>query len=259
MSLPKYICLREAIVFPENKHQFREQHSVYMEAEINVENIIRLPAEIDNLAPLPPLEDFQVIRPPGAQSDDEFEAFLQTKRCPICLRVPRNLAAICAPGCGHEGCMACLSGISTCPVGRCVHYADAQLLAFNSWPQRAKASYDQELLVKCLKCDMFKSGTVSRLLEHEAKDCPKRIVCCPGTLCGFLGTPEEIVQHYRAFLADDEDDADDIKVEVELPDDDVNVSMQHIARWDSQRAAADRLQRTRESAPRRRRSVFFIV
>ena len=153
--------------------------------------------------------------------------------------------------------MACLSGISTCPVGRCVKYADAQLLAFNSWPQRAKASYDQELLVKCLKCDMFKSGTVSRLLEHEAKDCPKRIVCCPGTLCGFLGTPEEIVQHYRAFLGDDEDDA--VKVEVELPDDDVNVSMQHIARWDSQRAAADRLQRTRESAPRRRRSVFFIV
>ena len=130
-----------------------------------------------------PLDDSQVLRPPNAQSDTEFAAFLETKRCPVCFLIPRFQAAISVPECGHEGCMSCLCKLQTCPVGRCVKYGFDKLLPFECWPQRAKASFNEDLLVKCLNCDMFKSGTVSHLLEHELKECSKRVVYCPEIFC----------------------------------------------------------------------------
>lgn len=189
-------------------------------------DITSLPAMVRNTSSI---DDSQVLRPPNAQSDEAFEAFMHTKRCPICMRVPRYPGAISSPECGHEGCMQCLSMVSSCPVGKCVTYDSRKLLPFKFWPHRAKVSFNQDLLVKCDSCDAFKSGTVWRLIKHEMRECPKRTVCCPKKLCAVQGTPEEMVKHYQTCNKTGSDG------------DDGNVTLHHIGRWNMERNA-ERLQ-----------------
>jgi hypothetical protein len=145
--------------------------------------------------PMHGIDDSQVLRPPTLQSDEVFEEFLRTKRCPVCLMVPRLPAAIEAHGCGHEGCLLCLTRLKTCPVGRCGPCYN--IVSYQRWPHRAKVSFDQDLLVKCDKCDEFKSGTVDRLVQHEKLECPARIIPCPEEHCRVVGTPLSVLQHYR--------------------------------------------------------------
>jgi hypothetical protein len=178
-------------------------------------DILNLPAEVcikDSL------DDSQLIRPDYATSEEGFASFVKSKQCPICLGVPRFPVSICRPDCGHEGCFACLKMFSTCPVGRCTTYNYVNLLQFKNWPQRAKASFKQDLVVKCNKCDSFKSGTLDQLIHHEKMQCPKRIVRCPKNKCEKKGTPEYILKHFAECTTTGE----------VL---DGEVTMHHIAKW----------------------------
>jgi hypothetical protein len=176
------------------------------------------------------IDESLLLRPANAQSDKEFEAFVHTKRCPVCLGVPRYPASIKDSKCGHEGCMPCLNGVEKCPVGRCCKVEFEDLLVFSQWPHRAKVSFNQDLLVKCGECDVFKSGTVAQLFEHEMRECPKRIVRCLETLCYIEGTPEEVLTHYRQ-----EHEQKNTEAKLGSIFDGEVVTMQDVSRWDSQR------------------------
>jgi hypothetical protein len=166
------------------------------------------------------IDENQVLRPKSVQSDKEFQDFLASKSCPVCLQVPRYPVAIGKENCGHDGCEACLSRLEVCPIGRCGTYSPAELVPFENWPLRAKASFNQDLLVKCVNCTTFKEGTVERLVKHELRECPNRTVCCPGKMCEVQGKPAEIMKHYASCHKGLED-----------------VTMQHVSRWDRKRNA----------------------
>ena len=183
---------------------------------MNSTDILRLHAQVIITESI---YDSQVLRPSNVRNEEDFEAFLHSKRCPICLGIPRVPAAITVLGCGHEGCMGCLAKFTRCPVGRCASYTSKDLLHYECWPHRAKASFKHNLLVKCAVCNEFKSGTLDQLIHHENTQCPKRIVCCPKEQCATKGTPEEIVTHYLECEADKTDAMDD------------EVTMSHVAKW----------------------------
>jgi len=182
---------------------------------MNTAEILRLPAQVIITEAL---EDSQVIRPHNAVTEEEFNEFLRSKRCSICLGVPRIPAAIAVSGCGHEGCLQCLARFKCCPVGRCATYSSKDLLRFECWPHRAKASFKQDLLVKCVLCSLFECGTLDQLIMHETTECSERIVCCPKYHCLTKGTPVEMVAHYPKCTADNEAF-------------DAVVTMSHVSKW----------------------------
>jgi hypothetical protein len=171
-----------------------------------------------------PIDEQHVLRPKSVQTDKEFQDFLTTKSCPVCLQVPRYPVAIGKENCGHDGCESCLSRLEVCPVGRCGPYGVDELVPFKRWPLRAKVSFNQDLLVKCGNCDTFKEGTVERLVKHELRECPNRTVGCPGKLCEVQGKPAEIAKHYMTCHKGSDLDG-------------INVTMQHVSRWDRKRRA----------------------
>ncbi len=198
-----------------------------MEAE-DVEEIERLRATVVDTSSL---DDSQVLRPKCAQTDEEFQDFLRSKRCQVCLQVPRYPVAIVEENCGHEGCESCLSKLEVCPIGRCGTYGPAKLLPFKNWPLRARVSFNQDLQVRCAKCTAFEGGTtVERLVKHELRECPSRTVTCPGKLCEVQGTPADIMKHYPTCSMDLNNG---------------NVTMQHVSRWEKERKAQQQ-QRARE-------------
>lgn len=155
------------------------------------ENILNLSVEVRNQSAL---RDSQLIQPPTVQSEEAFREIINSKRCIVCMRVPRYPASILHPLCGHEGCESCLRQCTSCPVSRCGAPCD-KLLTFDSWPKSARDAFNRDLLVKCKSCNVFKSGTMKELLKHEVGECTNRIVQCPR--CERYGTPREIVSHYR--------------------------------------------------------------
>lgn len=168
-------------------------------------------------------DDEQVLRPKSVHTDEEFVEFLLTKRCPVCLKVPRYPVAIVEVDCEHEGCETCLERLEICPMGRCKVYAPDKLLPFENWPHRAKVSFNQDLRVKCGDCTTFVEGTVEQLTKHELLACPNRTVRCTRKWCKVYGKPADIVKHYQESHNED------------------NVTMQHVSRWDRKRKAVEEL------------------
>ena len=137
--------------------------------------------------------------------------------------MPRYPVAIVEDDCGHEGCEPCLTKLEVCPIGRCKAYAPEKLLPFKNWPHRAKVSFNEDLRVKCGDCTSFAEGTVEQLIKHEFYECPNRMVRCPRKGCKVHARPADIVKHYQECHNADDDDG--------------NVTMHHVSKWDRKRRA----------------------